>query len=1362
MANNKFIQEKRDSLLHFVQEQLIGPGVCLDRFGIEDESITGEVINTSPGSVYCSAILFPEKKDTGNAESEPGDNTSRTETGVEDDSIGADSDNALSTSDQQSENNNDDDSLEESESLQINQRYPQNFGISVCFDKSEINPSDFRLRISGRYYRKLKSQDAGKLYVSVAEDDKEGVAAIAKTDVHQGEFASKMSDYFILKGNKLYLVTTSGNRHNEIKKSLDAIDQIECERFSQHEKLERPIYSEIRGFKYLTTYKERLFERLKKPKTQEADAEQIKAIIEKTEKKEAELSYFRELMAVIDSRDYGFWYAENFCKEVDLSEIDFTLLDQQKKSILYKDAPSISQVVKFEFEENVEENLNEEESKKKRPAVTRQASLSLCFQVTKDTRNKSNDKTYLKIQLVNTSDSFEETQTRLYSIVTDGVNKRSFFGVKVEVESKYLSPYRPADSFEDADDESEKLKYIYRNVKDYGIGHFCSVNWAETRDSVSVWSEFLPEYDIPDVDTAPKFIRNHNGVKAVEDALSDTNALQIHWLSTLYKESKTQDIVKALNSFVDVYKDWIDTLNDSDFPEYAEDIQSGCLSDYKRMKDNIEMLSDECNMLVFRLMNTAMFIQMWHSQKTNRDYLREKRDYLREKFEGTSEAFYSEQSNTGQPVAWRPFQLAFILLNLDGIIQRKDDSDWKARNDLVDLVWFPTGGGKTESYLGIIALAILYRRITNAQKKKSGGGTTAIMRYTLRLLATQQFQRATRLIFALEQIRKWGDYQLGEEEISIGLFVGSGALPNTLSGNNNEPGLKQEASKWQNGQDSKIPLGRCPWCGKELAWDDSHNVFFCTNAHCAFRDRLPVLLCDELIYKTPPTLLFGTVDKFAMIAHNVGKGNDSRKLFKTEEDLTPDLIIQDELHLLQGPLGSAVGLFECAIDYLCKRKALNPAGETIEIRPKVISSTATTRNTSLQIKALYDRQVNIFPKSGINYDDSFFAFYKRRIVDNHEDFISKRKYVGILPTGRTAMFVQVRLAACCFVHRAIFELEHIDRLKDGAFVEAADYYYSLISYFNSLKEVGTTDVQFYTEFTKYARRLFRRVMRPGKMLQCFYSFDGSMHESELTGRLSGPEVVKTLEKVQTSWSPAKRLPYTEDGKRHPILTPPDFILATNMISVGIDVSRFNLMIINSMPRNKAEYIQASSRVARDDSGIVFTLHNPFRVRDLSHFERFREFHEKLYYYVEPISITPFSSKAIERYMPLLLGTITRHTESRLADNQDAKNLKDEQITKVSKTLYDYFSKRLSKNKLETDSQLKEVFTEKSLANIQSFIAEAFSEWKERQPSKYSYDTNSLYVSTDSYDEEKENTHWVVPRSVRTVPAGSVIKVKNEI
>lgn len=327
--------------------------------------------------------------------------------------------------------------------------------------------------------------------------------------------------------------------------------------------------------------------------------------------------------------------------------------------------------------------------------------------------------------------------------------------------------------------------------------------------------------------------------------------------------------------------------------------------------------------------------------------------------------------------------MAFILLNLDGIFKSQSDVSWAKRNELVDLVWFPTGGGKTEAYLGLIALTIINRRLTCGE---AGYGVTAIMRYTLRLLTTQQFQRALRLILALEQIRLWeiDYYNLGKEQISIGLFVGDQSLPNSLKD------LKEECRKWESrtesGNNSKIPLDVCPWCGSKLTHETSRSSgvkFFCKNIFCTYDVEnavIPVRLCDDDIYINPPTLLFGTVDKFAQLAHKVNTYNtsaskDSRRLFgrgANWQKLPPDLIIQDELHLLLGPLGSAVSLYECAIDQLCTRKE----GD-LTIRPKIISSTATTRNTALQVRALYDRGISIFPKNGIDYDDSFFAFYKR-------------------------------------------------------------------------------------------------------------------------------------------------------------------------------------------------------------------------------------------------------------------------------------------------------------------------------------------------------------------------------------------------
>lgn len=728
------------------------------------------------------------------------------------------------------------------------------------------------------------------------------------------------------------------------------------------------------------------------------------------------------------------------------------------------------------------------------------------------------------------------------------------------------------------------------------------------------------------------------------------------------------------------------------------------------------------------------------------------------------------------------------MLNLDGIFQRPDDSQWTKRNELVDLVWFPTGGGKTEAYLGIIALTIINRRINGDHC--NNGGTTAIMRYTLRLLATQQFQRAMRVILALEQLRLWDSDRLGTEPISIGLYVGKASLPN------NARDLLKECEKWnrvisERRAESQIPLDRCPWCGELLEFQNKGTreqpkiVFQCKNIRCVFSNNLPVILCDEYIYATPPTLLFGTVDKFASIAHNVSTNpgethKDSRRIFGKGQpgNLPPDLIIQDELHLLLGPLGSAVSLFESAVDQLCSYDKCLMNGTMIKVRPKIISSTATTRNTELQIRALYDREVNIFPKNGLDYDDSFFAFYKREKIDNKVKYISKRKYIGILPTGRTQMTTQMRLVATMFVHRALFEKEHAYQLGLPDVEKAMDYYHSVITYFNSLKEVGKTDAQFYTEFTKYTRRLFKRVLRNSHMLECYYGYDSSFRKSELTGRLSGSEVVDQLNMVAKRWKASKRLPYkNENGYWQKGEIPPDLILATNMISVGLDVDRFNTIVMNSMPRNIAEYIQASSRIARNDFGIVVTLHNPFRSRDLSHFEKFREFHEKLYYYVEPISITPFSKKSIKKYLPLYLATMIRHSNEELANQKDAGTMDWNRATMLKHELTRYFEERLLRTQ-QLDASQRELLTEELTDNIKNFIEEAINQWlataNAQQTDKFSLrysgsnylKTKSsrimykdLFLATDAYEDENTETLWKVPMALRTVESEVVISVR---
>lgn len=1331
MTNNTFINEKRESLTGFVREQMIGPGAYGYKFGMDGEDDDVDILDVTPGSIYCSGILFPKKtkaSDNDGASIPPED---------EDESL----ENELPRNEDSDEEGF---SLYDEEDIkQLTQRFPDSFGISCCIGKPGITAHDITVRLSGRFYTKIGSKSFTKVFVKVDSADLDNISQLlmSSTAVPNDDGTSVnvvLADYFILRENRLYFLTADKKSFGIIQGCLNTLEKS----FSLKIASERGDDIQESGV-LLSSYKERVFGNLNNKKTN--NIAKCTETIRMIEEKETLISYFRDLMPMLSANGYGFWVARNFDFPLDLSRVNFSM-DGARLTIKPTIENGLKDIPLYDKDGN--------------PIESENAKISVWIQLTKDTRDASNNNTYLKVLVENTSAPFEENEKRYYSIVTEGVNTKAFFGAKVEIQCEHLSPYHLNDEFDSADKEQARLRFLYRKIEDYGAGHLCSVDWFPKK-ATRVWSEFLPMHDSPDVDVVPQKVVKTDGLSHTEKLIDSTTYLEFKRLSTLSSESD-DSIKQGLTLFVDSYKKWIDSTIVDNSPAHkglVEHVQGQCLKDYTRLMDNIALLSQPKVMLAFRLMNTAMFMQLWHSSESNKKLALAHG----EDCENLDESFYKDadpEIRKGKgPAAWRPFQLAFILLNLDGIVQSPSDPTWQKRNNLVDLVWFPTGGGKTEAYLGLIAFSILHRRLTNLK----GGGTTAIMRYTLRLLATQQFQRALRLILALEQIRKWGRYKLGDEQINIGLFVGAGALPNTWDDSAREKGLKTEGERWNNDQPSKIPFESkvCPWCGAPMRWNEDKKTLTCENAFCVFEDGLPVLLCDELIYATPPTLLFGTVDKFAAIAHKVSKEpkNDSRRLFKLNK-LTPDLIIQDELHLLEGPLGSAVGLFENAVDTLSSR----PGPNGITIRPKIISSTATTRNTDLQILALYDRNVNVFPKNGLDFDDSFFAFYKRR-KDNAEEYDSKRRYIGVLPTGRTSMYTQIRLAACCFTHRALFEAKHQNDLNNPDFIKAVDYYFTLISYFNSKKDVGNTDAQFSTEFPKYTRQVYHRVLRHKWMLECFYALNRSFSNCELTGRLSGAEIVKSLGEVQKKWNPNTRVPhFTQDGEFVRGTTPPDFVLATNMISVGIDVSRFNLMIVNSMPRNKSEYIQASSRVARDELGIVFTLHNPYRARDLSHFEKFREFHEKMYFYVDPISITPYSPQAIEKYMPAVLAAIIRHEFPSLATDKDIRHLDSAKKNEIQNRIHTLFSERMNSIQSNQNELLRDLLTAEGLQMIDSFVEKALDEWLNRNSIIESFENprkNPLYLSIDAYEEEKANTSWSVPYSLRDIAESSVINIKND-
>lgn len=1362
------IQTKRDSLEKFIRQQMEGPGACNEHFcclNNECSEVDEEIINTTPGSLYSTAILFPQRKQINDLSSS---NSSTSDKVVD---IDLDSDSLY----QESQDDNSSEELDErvdrlgadeEDMYSLSQRFPTTIGISCCLDKNgePLLPSDLIITISGRYYKKILREECCNIVIKIG--DESGFSLFYE------KYKPQLDIYYSMVEGGIHLAKDVTKDISAVKDTILTINKELCKSVAIN--TDGTVDSEYEqigdNYRYLKSYKERLWRKLKYFKgTYISEDERLatKKRIKDVERYETYLSYLEDAMNICNTKSFGFWQSHSFSKTIDLNGID---LNKQGNKVIYSPRESkYKNILNVDFEDDDE----------KLGFLRR---LSVWLQITRLAYGSKN-KIYLKVQLENSSTSFEENSERYFSIVTEKVNERCFFGVQIKIDSDFLTAYQERKN-DSKQDDVEHLNYLYRSIKDYAVGHLCSVDWKITDNGKWVRSEFIPSFETPDVEPIPRdkfaFVEEE-GNRIPRALLEDPRALEFKWLS-LFSDATDEDIISRLKDFVGKYQTWINKQRDVLHKDQGDnrigfENLDKCQSDCKRMSENIRLILEgsPSNMISFRLMNAAMFIQLWHSKRSTN--------------EETNFDFYKYKTDDflfgKKPAAWRPFQFAFILLNLDGIIQRLDDPGWKCRNELVDLVWFPTGGGKTEAYLGIIALSIIFRR---RQYPETGGGTTAIMRYTLRLLATQQFQRAMRLILALEQLRRWNLYDLGEEPISIGLFVGEDSLPN------NAKSLSDECQKWNTKDDSgkrresKIPLDKCPSCGRPLKYQnkgtvsDPKIVFRCDNIDCTFSNELPVKLCDEYIYQNPPTLLFGTVDKFAALGHKVSNSKvkqDSRRLFGKGglNYLPPSLIIQDELHLLLGPLGSAVSLFECAIDQLCSYK--NDSG--LIVRPKIISSTATTRNTELQIRALYDRDVSIFPKPGADYDDSFFSFYQRKEVDGEVKFVSKRKYIGIFPTGRTHMTTQMRLIATLFVHRALFEKEYASRLSEKDVEEAMDFYHSIIDYFNSLKEVGKTDAQFYTEFTKYTRRLFKRVLRYSDQLECLYGYDSSFSKSELTGRLSGAEVVNELEKVGKHWKAEERLPHKNEDDSEWLhgTTPPDLILATNMISVGLDVDRFNTIIMNSMPRNIAEYIQASSRVARNKLGLVITLHNPFRARDLSHFERFKEFHEKLYYYVEPISITPFSKKSVCKYLPLYNAAIIRHHYDTLANPENASALTTQVQNTIKNEMYMYFRDRLERTQ-KLSSELKELLTEELEEFIESFIEEALSKWQEmvdnQQTGEYSLrysgsdflNSNGrqrvkwkdLFLALDAYlDDEAENM-WAVPMSLRTVESEAVLNIKD--
>ncbi|NBS86738.1 MAG: DNA helicase [Verrucomicrobia bacterium] len=722
-------------------------------------------------------------------------------------------------------------------------------------------------------------------------------------------------------------------------------------------------------------------------------------------------------------------------------------------------------------------------------------------------------------------DDTQNTENALFQAsfcVTGGVNTR-------------IVPRKSITAGESEDDQTASL--IYRNNPEYASGQTCSAAWdANTPSQVSVRTEWLPRKITPSISPSGD---------AVFDKARKDGGLDVSQLGTCDEK----ELNNLLSAFCDCYESWIHKTEPeitglpAELVSTANRHKSQWQETLRRMRQGVTLLASDSNARTsFQASQRAMLLQStWGGE---------------------------EAAKKPRKMEWRPFQLAFQLIVIPGLV-KKDSPE----RSLLDLLWFPTGGGKTEAYLALIAFLLFFRRLHYGEE--IGSGVAVIMRYTLRVLTTQQFERAARMICACELIRI-NDFPALKKNFSVGLWIGKDSTPNSVI-------------DAQRNEAAAMVLRECPACGEPLVPTKEHNAFSirCLEQGCALKGRIPVWTVDEDIYREKPSLVIATIDKFAQIPRTP----NIRNLFGLGlPHQSPDLIIQDELHLISGPLGTTAGLYEFAVDLFCSKE---------DIRPKVIGSTATIRNAEEQCNGLFHRKVFQFPAPGIDAENSGFS------VAIPLDKKDGRLYVGLSTVGRSAKFTLQSATASLL--QANEELSPIEK----------DHYYTLVAYFNAMRELGGAQVMMVDDVPK-AMSIFSND-RPGEKIR------SSLDIQEMTSRLQQHEIPKLLAALK---KPA--------GKGSV-----DILLCTNMISVGVDIQRLSLMVINGQPKATAEYIQASSRVGRSDvPGLVLTIYNNAKPRDRSVYESFFAFHACLYRGVEPTSVTPFAPRARDKALkPVWVATV---------------------------------------------------------------------------------------------------------------------------
>ncbi|OEY71968.1 helicase-related protein [Salegentibacter salarius] len=1035
-------------------------------------------------------------------------------------------------------------------------------------------------------------------------------------------------------------------------------------------------------------------------------------------------------------------------------------------------------------------------------------------------------------------------------------------------------------------EEEKEIKFLYRGYKNFGQGHGCAVDWKKQDNKVvEICSAVLPNEKINGVDFNPEEL---DGID---------NILYMKVLSKAQSKAEKEDLFEQLNQFILAYEKWIGIQEEEiqkeklnlEYQESAKKILDKCRDLYSRMQTGIDLLRKDPTILKsFLDANKAMFYQRvmadfaQHRRLSNRILSNDNRfddplpEFDKIPFDAASNSIWENgklnaklSTDSKRKLAkWRPFQLAFILSQIQGATDIESED-----RDTVDLLWFSTGGGKTEAYLGLIAFTIFYQRQTTSFQDS---GVTVMMRYTLRMLNKQQFSRANILICSCELIRFNNPSLYGTTRISNGLWVGGTTTPNKHTGSDNYPGNNDYLQKYKERTEAKRfnegnyspPVFTCPCCGNKLVkeihknesgqisvvgrWGyhqienvlnrrpfPNQNPFYlhCTNTKChfhvgenefklrrndnsSFMERtLPIYYVDEDIYSYRPTLLFSTVDKYAQLAWR----KECFHLFNFNSEFKrmadpPSLIVQDELHLISSSLGTIYSLFEFVIDLLCTEKG---------IQPKIVGATATVRNARQQCIKIYNRKKYAqFPPSGIQIDDSFYSRKKT------ED-ANARLYMGVMPAGFTSTTAKLRLDSIL--------LEGTDQITNAA-NENADNYYTLLAYFNTVKELGKYRTLLEDDMVSYRRFLslklgkFFKQYDPDRIIE----LSSQMNSDQINRGLEVLEKIKLhsinekdpiiqflnsisirsskdledtrfktgwsfswLRIINEYWDHLKPLCGLQEDMRVNSLNSEDdrerarrlldhccnlflekinevkglnnedpikVALSTNMISVGVDIPRLNVMSISGQPKTTAEYIQASSRVGREVPGVVFTLYNPAKNRDRSHYENFKDYHQAYYKYVEATSVTPFSLPALEKTIDSVLISLMRGLY--IKEDADATLYPDreEKVRELGELLFQRFC-AIEENLENVDPEMI-ARREKAMNEI---VEDVIKRWKSRSNLTFTsfWDVMKNPLAEDKlrwnlFTDPKYRDHHLTQdmlfamSSLRDVDTSSNIKLKSYI